>query len=379
MLAVQNRSAILKFMTIKQVIEFLENMAPKALQENYDNSGLLVGDSQRDLVGILISLDCTEAIVEEAIERQCNLIISHHPIIFSGLKKITSSTDTERAITLAIKNDISLYAIHTNLDNAFYNGVNKWLAHKLGLENVEVLQPIANNLVMLSTYVPEKNAAEVREALFKAGAGNIGEYSQCSFSSLGEGTFRPSENANPSIGKKEELATVKEVKIEVLLRAEQKNQVLQKLREVHPYEEVAYQFVALQNDDVTTGSGAIGRLSKSYSPEKFLQYIKEKLGLAVIKYTSISKDIQTVALCGGSGAFLRHTAALKGADAFISADFKYHDFFDAEGACLYADIGHFESEIHVIEYLHAILSKKYSNFAVLKTKRSTNPVNYYCK
>lgn len=364
-------------MKIFELTSFLESIAPANYQESYDNSGLLVGDPNQEVQRALVSLDCTEEVVEEAIQKNCDVIISHHPIVFKGLKRFNNSNYVERTVIKAIKNDIALYAIHTNLDNVV-NGVNYKLADKIGLKNVRILQEKRGLLEKLFVYVPEENAEALRSALFEAGGGNIGEYDQCSFNTQGIGTFRPTENANPTLGSKGQLEEVNEVKVEVIFPKHKRHPILHAMRQAHPYEEVAYELVALENAFQEAGSGVIGELPNEVNGEEILGLLKKNLDLKVIRHTDLgSKKIKKIAVCGGAGSFLLKEAIRQGADLFISSDFKYHEFFDAEGKIIIADIGHFESEQFTQDLLIEIIRKKFSNFAVQKTEIDTNPIQYY--
>jgi len=366
-------------MLVKEIINAIEAFAPPVYQESYDNSGLQVGNPAEEVTGVLISLDVTEAIVNEAINRGCNMIVVHHPLLFSGLKRITGRTYVERIVRLAIKNDIAIYAAHTNLDNV-YAGVNAKIAEKLGLVNTRILAPKAGVLSKLYTYVPADAADTVRNALFGAGAGGISQYSECSFNTTGTGTFRASENANPTIGTAGgDREQVSEIKIEVLVSAHTEAAVLQALRSSHPYEEVAYELIPISNRATEIGSGLIGSLPTAMAETAFLSVIKTQMKADCIRHTELSsKHISKVALCGGSGSFLLRDAMAAGADIFITADYKYHQFFDAEGKIIIADIGHYESEQYTSEIFEAILKKKFPNFAVLLSNLSTNPVKYFC-
>lgn len=363
-------------LTIKQVIQFLEEKAPPALQESYDNSGLLLGEPDTAVSGIMVSLDVTEEILEEAIQKNCNLIVSHHPLIFSSLKRITGKNSIEKIILKAIRNNIALYAIHTNLDNVAH-GVNARLSEKIGLSECRILQPKSSILRMLSVYVPSTFSETLKDGLFSAGAGAIGNYDQCSFSVSGTGTFRPLNGSNPFSGSIGERSHEDEVRIEVIYPEYAERNILQAMRQNHPYEEIAYNIVKTENTLQTTGAGMIGRLQEALSPEKFLEHLKNSLELSVIRYTSFSKSIQNVAVCGGSGSFLLKDAILADADVLITADFKYHQFFEAENRIMIADIGHFESEKYTIELIGQWLSDFFPNFAVIFTETNTNPVNYY--
>lgn len=364
-------------MQIKDITQYLETIAPLALQESYDNSGLIVGDREAPVKGILISLDCTEEVVQEAIEKGCNLIVSHHPIVFSGLKKITGANYIERVVIKAIQNNIALYAIHTNLDNVLESGVNGKIAEKLGLKNTRILSPKGEILCKLVTYCPTAQADALRQAIFEAGAGVIGNYDQCSFNSEGVGTFRGNDGADPFVGKVGELHKENEVRIETVFPAWAQNSVVAALLAAHPYEEVAYDVYALKNKHPQTGAGIIGSLSDEMDANVFLEHLKNTMKADGIRYTSYAKKIKTVSVCGGSGSFLLRDAMAQKADVLVTADFKYHQFFDAEGRIMIADIGHYESEQYTIELLGEILNKKFTTFAVLFTQVNTNPVNYY--
>lgn len=362
---------------IKEVCQYLESFANPSLQESYDNSGLLIGDENAEVTSILISLDCTEEVVQEAIEKSCNLIVAHHPIIFTGIKKITGKNYIERTIIQAIKNDIAIFAIHTNLDN-IQNGVSFKIAEKLGLKNLEILDKKSGNLAKLITYAPHSHANKVKEALFKAGAGKVGNYEECSFSSEGIGSFKGSDQTKPFVGEIGTTHFEPETKIELILPIYLKNQVIKALNENHPYEEVAYQIIRLENENQETGSGVLGNLPHEMFENEFLAYLKDKMELKLIRYTKLSEQkINKVAICGGAGSFLTKKAISTGAQAFITADFKYHEFFDAENRILIADIGHFESEKYTKDLLSDLIVKKFPNFAVLLSFTNTNPVNYY--
>ncbi len=364
-------------MKIKDIINVLENTAPPALQESYDNAGFITGNEQQNCTGILCALDVTEAVVDEAIERSCNLIVAHHPIIFKGLKRITGKTYVERTIIKAIKNDIAIYAIHTNLDNII-TGVNGRMADRLGLINRAILQPKASTLKKLYTFVPVEQSEQLRTALFHAGAGYIGNYSQCSFNSEGTGTFKGEAGTHPFTGVTGELHFEKEVKIEVIFPSWIEQKLVQALKAAHPYEEVAYDVVQLENTHQHTGAGLTGLLPQPMEEKDFLGLLKENFQLRLIRHTRLTGNpVQKVALCGGAGSFLILNALQVNADIFISADIKYHEFFDVDGRMVIADIGHFESEQYTVDLLHDILLEKFPTFAVLKTAVNTNPVFYY--
>ena len=366
-------------MKVQEIIAFLETIAPASLQESYDNAGLITGDTQWDCSGVITTLDVTEAVVLEAIEKKCNLIVAHHPIIFRGLKKITGKNYVEKTVIAAIKNDIAIYAIHTNLDNVL-EGVNGRMADKLGLINRKLLVPKTGLIKKLVTYAPLANAGEIRNALFAAGAGGIGNYSECCFSAEGEGSFKAGNNASPFIGKIGERHIESEMRIETIFPAWSQNKVLEALKRVHPYEEVAYDISTIDNEHQGIGSGLIGELKEPILPEAFLQHIKNYFNLKLIRHTQIGdtqKPISRIAICGGAGSFLIPAAIQCGAEFYITADIKYHEFFDAEEKLVIADIGHYESEQYTIDLLFDVLREKFLNFAVLKTGVKTNPVNYF--
>jgi dinuclear metal center YbgI/SA1388 family protein len=364
-------------MNISKVISLLEDLAPKSMQESYDNSGLIVGNRQTEVKGVLVSLDCTPEIVEEAISKGCNLIVSHHPIVFKGLKKLTGSNYIEQTIISAIKNDIAIYAIHTNLDN--YNfGVNRTIGEKMGLKNLKILQPKSDVLCKLSVFVSAENAAQLSTALFAAGAGKIGNYEECQFSTSGEGTFKPVGEANPAEGTFGVRNSVQELKVDYLVSTHRLPAVLKAMKENHPYEEVAHDIVPLLNENQTEGSGMIGELEKEMSEADFLGHLKRMFNCGCIRHTALSgRMVKKIAFCGGSGSFLLNQAKNQGADFFVTGDFKYHEFFDAEGQIVIADIGHYESEQFTVNLLADILKKNFATFAVHLTETNTNPINYF--
>ena len=363
-------------MIISEIIQHLEIFAPPSLQESYDNAGLIVGESNAECTGIITSLDTTEAVIEEAIRKNCNLIVSHHPIIFSGVKKLNGKNYVERTIIKAIKNDIAIYAIHTNLDNV-KKGVNKKIAEKIGLKNLQILQPKENLLKKLITFAPIDKAEDLRKALFSAGAGQLGKYSECSFNSEGTGTFKPVEGADPFVGEIGSRHKEKEMKIEVIFPAYLEQKIIRAMIEAHPYEEVAYDIISLGNYLSDVGSGMIGDIEIPLDEKDFLQLIKSAFNLKGIRHTDFpGKKVKKIALCGGAGSFLIPLALSNKADVYITSDIKYHEFFDAEGMLL-LDIGHYESEQFTIDLLYEILKEKFPNFAVRKTEVNTNPVHYF--
>jgi dinuclear metal center YbgI/SA1388 family protein len=363
-------------MNVKSICELIELVAPLSLQESYDNAGLLVGDSQTEINSILISIDITEEVIEEAIRKDCNMIVSHHPLIFSSLKRLTGQNEVQRCVAKAIKHDIAIYAAHTNLDNVLA-GVSGKMAEKIGLENIQILQPKQNELLKMVTYVPQKYSNGIRQALFEAGAGQIGNYDSCSYNVEGIGTFRANEKARPFVGNIDELHSEPEVRIEVVLPAYLKYPVLEAMLKVHPYEEPAYDFILLQNAWNQVGAGIVGELKEAEDELNFLTRIKAIFNNPTIKHTSLlGKKIKRVALSGGSGSALLPDAIKAKADVYISGDFKYHEFFDAEKRILIADIGHYESEQFTKEIFFEIITKKMPTFAVQISDSKTNPINY---
>ncbi len=363
-------------MKIYGVIEWLENFAPLSLQEDYDNAGLLIGNNQDECTGIITTLDVTEKVLEEAVNNKCNLIVAHHPVIFKGLKKLNGANYVERTVISAIKNNIAVYAIHTNLDNVI-EGVNNKAAEKLELQNIQVLMQKENILKKMVTFSPKEKASEVRNSLFNSG-GKLGKYSECSFNVEGTGTFKAEEGAHPYVGEMEKRHEENETRIEVIFPGYLQKQIVQSLKAVHPYEEVAYDIYPLENQLNDFGSGLTGNLPQPLTEEELLSRLKRDFKLQAIRHSPyLNKKISKIALCGGAGSFLISLAKASGAQAFITSDIKYHEFFDADREILIADIGHFESEQFTIELLADILKEKFPNFAVLKTKINTNPVNYY--
>lgn len=364
-------------MTIKDLIYFLEQTAPPQYQENYDNAGLIVGDAQAEVTGVLVCLDSIQAVIEEAKMLGCNVVIAHHPIVFKGLKRLNGKNYVERTVISAIKNDIAIYAIHTNLDNMYINGVNRKIAEKLGLKNLKILAPKKDVLMKLTTFVPVENTQPVLDALYAAGGGQIGEYKNCSFRTTGKGTFTPTGFANPHIGTLNKAEEVIENRIEIIFPSYLEYHLVLALKKAHPYEEVAYYLNRLDNENAEVGAGMIGDLEEEISEMDFLAFLKEIMHAGCVRYTHpLSKTVKKVAVCGGAGGFLLNNAINAGADVFVTADYKYHEFFDADGKILIADIGHYESEQYTIELLRDILQNEFKNLKVFSTKILTNPVNY---
>lgn len=364
-------------MKLSEITTYLETIAPLALQENYDNCGLITGNPQMEISSALVTLDCTEEVVDEAIAIHANLIVAHHPIVFSGLKKITGKNYVERVIIKAIQNNIAIYAIHTNLDNV-QHGVNAEICKRLGLQNCKILSPKNALLRKLVTFIPTKNFEQVAQAVFAAGAGNIGNYSETGFSVEGIGTFKGNENTNPAIGQKGVNEQVNERRFETIFPAYLEHKIIQALLSAHPYEEVAYDIYPLNNTLQQVGSGMVGILPKPMSENEFLKLLKEKMNVACVRYTNLlNKQVTKVALCGGSGSFLLSAAIASGADFYVTADFKYHEFFDAENKIVIADIGHYESEQFTKDLLFAFLNEKFPTFALHLSRINTNPVKYF--
>lgn len=363
-------------MIIRDITKYIEEIAPLNYAEDFDNAGLLVGNYKTEVFGVLVTLDTLEETVNEAIAKNCNLIISFHPIIFSGLKKLNGNSYVERVVLKAIKNDIAIYATHTALDNSI-NGVSAKIASVLGLTNTKILIPKKGIINKLTTYVPFKHLNEIKEALFSAGAGNIGNYDNCSFINEGESSFRGNENSNPVYGKKGIVQNKKEVQISIIFEDKNKTAILKALRQNHPYEEVAYEITLTENIHQNIGMGIIGELPNALEEKEFLYYLKKKMQTDCVRHSGfIQKRIKKIAVLGGSGSFAINNAKKAGADAYVSADFKYHEFFKAENSILLADIGHYESEQFTKNLLVDYLTKKFSSFAIILSEKSTNPIHY---
>ncbi|MES2809767.1 MAG: Nif3-like dinuclear metal center hexameric protein [Bacteroidota bacterium] len=363
-------------MKLSQLTAYLETIAPPAYQEDYDNSGLIVGHPDQEINQVLISLDCIEAVVDEAIATNCQVIISHHPIVFKGLKRFNGKSYVERVVEKAIRHNIALYAIHTNLDSVL-TGVNAKICEVIGLDDLRILSPKQGLLKKLVTYVPTNHVDQVRNALFHAGAGNIGNYSECSFNADGKGTFKGNEDSDPYVGEPGQRHTEAETRIETIYPANLESKILMALMLAHPYEEVAYDLYNLTNQHQQVGSGMVGELEQPMEANEFLYHLKEKMQATVIRHTALTgKKIKKVAVCGGSGGFLLKHAIGAGADIFITADYKYHEFFDADNKIIIADIGHFESEQFTQQLLHDMIRKRFADLPLRLTSVNTNPVRY---
>ncbi|MES2543770.1 MAG: Nif3-like dinuclear metal center hexameric protein [Bacteroidota bacterium] len=363
-------------MKIKEILSVLEEMAPLAYAEDFDNVGLLVGNQELEATGVLVCHDALEEVINEAIEQKCNLVVCFHPILFSGLKKITGKNYVERAIIKAIKNDIAIYSVHTALDNDI-QGVNKIFCNALGLINTKILIPKQNFIRKLITYTVPENAEKLRNALFENGAGTIGNYDHCSFNSEGFSTYKGNEFSNPVIGEKGKLEIGNEIKIEVTFEKHLQSKILKALFSNHIYEEVAYEIYSLNNEHQNIGLGMIGELESPMQEKAFLLFVKQKMQADGIRHSEFTgKEIKKVAVLGGSGSYAIKNAIAAGADTFLTADLKYHQFYEAENQLLLADIGHFESERYTKNYIVEYLTKKMPNFAIILSEVNTNPVKY---
>jgi dinuclear metal center YbgI/SA1388 family protein len=364
-------------MKLKEICSYLDSAVPLAFQEDYDNSGLQVGSSENEISSAMITLDVTEEVIEEAISLGCDLLVSHHPLIFNAIKSLTGKSYTERILFKAVRNEIAIYSSHTNLD-IFNSGVSRMMAEKLGLEDIKILSPSENRLLKLVTFIPELHYEKVSNALFEAGAGVIGNYDQCGFASSGTGSFRGNENTQPFTGEKGAIHFEKEIRFETILYSHLKDKVIRALLMTHPYEEVAYDLYALENKNVESGLGCIGKLKDPMAEADFLKLVSLIFNAKGVRYSELTgKPVTKVALCGGSGSSLIGLAINSGSDAFLTADIKYHDFFKTEKKILLADIGHFESEIFSREILKDLIIKKFPKFAVRFSETNTNPINYF--
>ncbi len=364
-------------MKLSTILSVLEEMAPLDYAEDFDNVGLLVGNSNQEISGILVCHDALEAVIDEAVAKNCNLIVCFHPILFSGIKKITGKNYVERSVIKAIKNDIAIYSVHTALDN-HQNGVNKIFCDALGLKNSKILIPKENYIQKLVTYTIPENVEKLRNALFDAGAGKIGNYEDCSFNSKGMGTYMGNEHSNPEIGERFEFVEAPEIKIEVTFEKHLQTRILKALISNHVYEEVAYEIYQLENKHQNIGLGRVGELENALSETQFLQLVKQNLQCEGIRHSVFTgKSIKKVAVLGGSGSFAIKNAINSGADAYITSDLKYHQFYEAENQLLLADIGHFESERFTKNYIVDFLKEKFTNFAIILSEENTNPVKYF--
>lgn len=361
---------------IRHITDILENIAPLQLQESYDNSGLLIGSAEEEIDKLLITLDVTEEVIDEAIDKSCGMIIAHHPLIFGGIKRLTGSDLTERLVVKSIKNNIAIYAIHTNLDNVS-NGVNEILTKKLNLINTKILSPKKSGLYKIAVYCPISHLGVLQDAMFNSGSGHIGNYDSCSYYSEGKGTFRALDGTNPYVGKQGELHTENEYRLETIVSEYNLHKTINAMLKAHPYEEPAYDIYKLENSPADIGSGMIGELKIPLDIKEYLQFVKTALGAQNLKHNSlINKKVKKVAICGGSGSFLIQSAARQNADVFITADIKYHDFFEYQGKMTIVDAGHYETEQPVKELIYEILKEKFPNFALQISEKSKNPVMF---
>lgn len=372
-----------QIMQVSDITDFIESIAPLYLQESFDNSGLIIGGPEKKMNGALFCLDVTESVIEEAIEKGCDLVVAHHPLIFGGLYGLNGKNHVEKTVLKAAKHDIAVYAAHTNLDNAS-TGVNAEIAKKLGLHDYRILRPMKGGLKKLVTFCPNMDADSgeyypgiIRQALFTEGAGKIGYYDQTSFNAQGKGTFKAPETSQPFVGEKERMHVQDEIRIETVFPAYLQSRIIETLKSVHPYEEVAYDVYTLDNAFTPTGSGMIGYLEEPMEASTFLEMTKETMKTSCIRHTALNEQkIQKIAVCGGAGRFLLKDAIKEGADAFVTSDFKYHDFFDVEDQLLLADIGHYESEQFTIDLLYSWVKNNFPNFDLYKTDVNTNPIHY---
>jgi len=361
---------------VKDIAAVLEQRAPSGLQESWDNSGLVTGDPEQEVMGVLICLDITVSVIEEAVRLGFNMIVSHHPPVFSGLKRFTGNTISERVVVAAIRNGIALLGCHTNLDSV-PDGVSGLLASKIGLTGCSVLVPRENDLLKLVCFVPSSHADVVSDALFAAGAGTIGRYDECSFRTDGNGTFRPGEGTSPFSGKLGVRSLEPEIRIETIVPVHLSKTAVRAMIEAHPYEEVAYDLYPLRNSNPLAGLGMYGELEKPMDVGEFLDMLKERLNLPVIRHSSFNGNIRKVGLCGGSGTEFMPYAVKVGCDAYLTGDIKYHQWFEVPDKMILADIGHYESEQFAMNGLYDILIEKFPTFAVRFTEVNTNPINYY--
>jgi dinuclear metal center YbgI/SA1388 family protein len=363
-------------MKLSELCSYLDNAVPLSFQEGYDNSGLQVGLPEREITAALITLDVTEKVIDEAIQKGCDIVISHHPLIFSSIKKIAGRSATDRILFKAIKNDIAVYSSHTNLD-MISEGVSRKMAQKLGLQNIKVLKPLKGKLIKLVVYIPEDHIEKVREAVFNAGAGFIGNYDRCGFNVSGTGSFRAGEGTNPYKGEKGKDHIEKEIRFETVVFSHLKEKVVNALLEAHPYEEVAYDIYSLENDNIDYGLGCTGDLGEPLSGNDFLSLVSSVFDSRGIRYSGqTGKTVKKIALCGGAGASLLNDAVSSGADVYVTGDIKYHTWFEADDRILLVDCGHFESEKFSTEILYDLIVKKFPKFAVRFSETNTNPINY---
>lgn len=363
-------------MKLIDIIKHIEDFAPLALQESWDNSGLILGDKNQEVNSIMVCLDVSETVLNEAIEKGCNLILSHHPIIFKGIKKLTESNSDQRLLRKAIKNDIAIYAAHTSLDNA-KEGINNFLAKKLGLKNISILAPKEDCLFKIVTYVPNAYADIVREAMFQAGAGSIGDYNACSYNLEGTGTFVAQEGTNPFVGKIGEMHLENEIRIETIVPSHLLSNVIRSLCTSHPYEEPAYDVFQTHIQWKQAGLGVVGELENGIEEEEFFQLLKTTLHLSTFRRSPrLGKKVKKIAICSGSGADFITKAKAANADAYLSGDISYHRFFEHDDKMLIIDIGHSETELPTKELFCNELGKRINGIQVIASANEVPPMEF---
>lgn len=364
-------------MKLAELTKKLDTIFTTQQAEDFDNVGLICGNPLREVRRILVCHDALETVIDEAIEKDCQLVIAFHPIIFKGMKRISGRNYVEKSVLKALENKIGIYAVHTALDNDYF-GVNDGICSALGLEKTSILLPKKDHLHQVQFFVPKSSTQAVKEAVFKAGAGTIGLYDECSFSVQGTGSFRPLEGADPHIGNTNERTHVAEDMVTVICENYKTQGVIKALKSVHPYEEVAFQVIRLENEHPLVGLGKYGDLPEALSFEDFLEKIKKVFRLKMIRHSHFSRStIRRIGVLGGSGSSGIQAAMDRGCDAYLTSDLKYHDFFIPEGNMLLCDLGHFESEQFVVSQIITRLSEKIPNFVVLKSEVNTNPINYF--
>jgi len=365
-------------MTIKQVTQFLEQKFPLYLQEDFDNCGVQCGDVRQEITGAMVCFEMSEQVIDEAIAEGCNLVISHHPLILKrGITKILPTDRVGAMICKALAHNMVLYSMHTNIDSGVGGG-NDVFAEKLNLQNVKVLEPHKGLYRKLVVFVPKENAEALKSALFEIGCGVQGNYDSCGYTVHGQGQFRPLKGANPHIGEENQLEHVEEERIEMIYPTGLQRTVVQAIYEHHPYEEPAFDLLPLENESRTIGLGRIGELPKVMPVSEFLECLKDKLGFEHCRYAGdTTKMIHKVAVCGGGGSSFIDLAIASGADAYVSGDFKYHDFFKSHSGTLLVDIGHYEGEYFIKNIIHQQIKENFTNFAALISKMEKVEVKYF--
>ncbi|MDR3137941.1 MAG: Nif3-like dinuclear metal center hexameric protein [Tannerellaceae bacterium] len=362
--------------TISRLLEVLEEFAPPALQESFDNTGIQVGETGQEARGALLCVDVTEEVIDEALAKGCNLVIAHHPLLFKPVKSLRGATYIERCVMKACKYNIVIYAAHTNLDNV-RKGVNGCLAERIGLNNIHILSPKREGLVKVVTFVPSEHAQKVRDALFAIGAGYIGNYDRCSFRLEGLGSFCAQDGAHPFIGEVGMEHVEREERIETVIPAYLQGKVLQAVQAAHPYEEPATDIYPLNNAWEGAGAGIWGDLPEEENEQDFLLRIKELFNVPCIQHSTLrEKAVRRVAVCGGSGAFLIKEAIACRADVLITGEARYNDYYDVESRLLLAVTGHYESEACTKDIFRTLILKKFPTFALHLSETDVNPVKY---